>query len=335
MIMKNPNGYGSVYKLSGNRRRPFIARKTIGFNEKGHPIYFTVGYYAKRSEAMRALAEFNGRNADMSEGDITLSGLFEKWKREKWESLSAINQAKIRSAYRWIRHLEDKKYRLLKVQDMQKCIDACPNKTMSKRDILLIFRRLNEVADRNGIIAKRMSQFLEVEVIPPKEKSVFTDEQIRKIIECSDPFAETVLMYLFTGLRKTELLTMKTKDVHPAERYMRGGIKTKAGKNRIIPIHKIIASIVDKRMKTAGALFLGMSDKEFNSEWKRFMKLLEMNHTPHETRHTFRSLLDSAGGNQKCINLIMGHSSGEGIGEKVYTHKTIKELIDTVDLVRF
>ena len=39
--MKNPNGYGSVVKLSGNRRKPFCARKTSGWNEKGHPIYFS------------------------------------------------------------------------------------------------------------------------------------------------------------------------------------------------------------------------------------------------------------------------------------------------------
>ena len=42
--MKNPNGYGSVVKLSGRRRNPFAVRKTIGFNEKGHPIYKTIGY---------------------------------------------------------------------------------------------------------------------------------------------------------------------------------------------------------------------------------------------------------------------------------------------------
>ena len=37
--MKNPNGYGSVVKLSGNRRNPFAARKTKGWNDKGQPIY--------------------------------------------------------------------------------------------------------------------------------------------------------------------------------------------------------------------------------------------------------------------------------------------------------
>ena len=38
--MKNPNGYGTVVKLSGNRRKPYAVRKTIGFNEKVIPYIF-------------------------------------------------------------------------------------------------------------------------------------------------------------------------------------------------------------------------------------------------------------------------------------------------------
>ena len=30
--MKNANGMGSYYKLSGNRRKPFIVRKTVGWD---------------------------------------------------------------------------------------------------------------------------------------------------------------------------------------------------------------------------------------------------------------------------------------------------------------
>lgn len=32
--MKLPNGYGSVYKLSGNRRNPWVACVTIGYNKE-------------------------------------------------------------------------------------------------------------------------------------------------------------------------------------------------------------------------------------------------------------------------------------------------------------
>ena len=62
------------------------------------------------------------------------------------------------------------------------------------------------------------------------------------------------------------------------------------------------------------------------------MKQLSMSHTPHECRHTFRSRLDSAGANKKCIDLLMGHKSKD-VGERVYTHKTLDELKDTINLL--
>ena len=46
--MKLPNNYGSVYKLSGNRRRPYIAKITIGYNNKGKQIFKPIGYYATK-----------------------------------------------------------------------------------------------------------------------------------------------------------------------------------------------------------------------------------------------------------------------------------------------
>lgn len=44
--MKNPNGYGSVKKLSGNRRRPYIF--VVSEAGKRHVI----GYYATQVEAL-------------------------------------------------------------------------------------------------------------------------------------------------------------------------------------------------------------------------------------------------------------------------------------------
>lgn len=63
------------------------------------------------------------------------------------------------------------------------------------------------------------------------------------------------------------------------------------------------------------------------------MEINQMNHTPHECRHTFRSRLDSAGANKVCIDRIMGHSSGN-TGERVYTHKTLEELKEAIELIK-
>jgi len=62
------------------------------------------------------------------------------------------------------------------------------------------------------------------------------------------------------------------------------------------------------------------------------MSAAAVQHTPHNCRHTFRSRLDSAGANKRCIDLMMGHKSKD-VGERVYTHKTIDELKAAIELV--
>ena len=48
--MKLANGMGSVYKLSGRRRKPWVARKTKGWDidektGKTKQLYMTIGYF--------------------------------------------------------------------------------------------------------------------------------------------------------------------------------------------------------------------------------------------------------------------------------------------------
>ena len=49
-------------------------------------------------------------------------------------------------------------------------------------------------------------------------------------------------------------------------------------------------------------------------------------------RHTFSSLMDNAGANKLCIKRIIGHSSTDLL-DSIYTHKSIQDLIDAIDLI--
>lgn len=49
-------------------------------------------------------------------------------------------------------------------------------------------------------------------------------------------------------------------------------------------------------------------------------------HTPHDCRHTFVTLLSNAHADEICIKRLVGHSSGNDVTEKVYTHKDIEQL---------
>lgn len=60
--MKNPNGYGSINKLSGKRRRPYWVRTPLITECVDGVIRHTrqtIGYYATKKEAIEALAEYN------------------------------------------------------------------------------------------------------------------------------------------------------------------------------------------------------------------------------------------------------------------------------------
>ena len=76
-IMKLPNGYGSVHKLSGNRWR---ARKTTGWSldkktMKYKQEYTTLGYYPTKKEALQALAAYNEQPYDLDNNLLNSASL--------------------------------------------------------------------------------------------------------------------------------------------------------------------------------------------------------------------------------------------------------------------
>ena len=61
---------------------------------------------------------------------------------------------------------------------------------------------------------------------------------------------------------------------------------------------------------------------------KRFLKVMQkynMNHSPHECRHTFITIAKSNNMDEYILKLIVGHEIGD-ITEKIYTHRTIDQI---------
>ena len=66
--------------------------------------------------------------------------------------------------------------------------------------------------------------------------------------------------------------------------------------------------------------------------WKKNPPRGWRNHLPHDGRHTCATLMDDAEISLKIRQLILGHSS-QDITSRVYTHKTIRQLIDAIDKI--
>lgn len=336
--MRNPNGYGTVAKLSGKRRRPYIVKKTVGWNDKGQPVYDIIGYTETREKGNMLLAEYNREPWDVDRAKITLGELFALWKEKKAPRLGKANRRSLCSAYNHCAALYRQPYKTIRSYQMQDTIDLCGKSASTQANIKSLWGHLDRFALELDIINRCYSELLTSAPMPPTNRVPFTEDEIKTVWEhASDAWVDSILVLLYSGWRISELLGMRKSDVDLDVGTMKGGVKTEAGKNRIVPIHPRIRPIIESRMTSPGDYLFSRggkkcSDSQYRVLWRGLMDLLHMQHTPHECRHTFRSRLDAAGANQKCCDLLMGHLSKD-TGNRVYNHKTLSDLVETIALL--
>ena len=81
---------------------------------------------------------------------------------------------------------------------------------------------------------------------PQKEVKIFTKQE-EEILWDDFQFEETdmILISLYSGLRPKELAELKIRNIDLEFGTMQGGLKSDAGKDRIIPIHPCIRKLVE------------------------------------------------------------------------------------------
>ena len=337
--MKNPNGYGSVVKLSGNRRKPFVVRKTTGWTDEGYPIYLTVGYFSTREEGLIALAEYNRNPYDVDKRNITLKDLYQKWTESILPKLGRSLQRSLKAAYKHIQKLEEMKYKDIRSFQMQDTIDNCGRSYSTQATIKNLWGYLDRFAMELDVISKMYSQLTTSAPVEESDKIPFTEEEIKILWNHSgEEWVDTVLIMLYSGWRILEFTTLETVNIDLENMTMKGGVKTRNGKDRVVPIHSRILPLIKARYNSESKYFLtypngkSIGETQYRNIFKDTISKYGIQHNPHEARHTFRSMLDSAGANKKCIDLMMGHKSKD-VGERVYTHKTIDELKQAIELI--
>ena len=182
-------------------------------------------------------------------------------------------------------------------------------------------------AMENDIIEKNYAQFVNISQENDIEKGEpFTQENIDVFWKYRDvPVAQIILLMIYTGFRIT---AFESLEINLEEQYFKGGIKTRSGKNRIVPFHRSIIPFAET-----------FNPKKFNGDAFRrqqFYPFLEdlgilysnsgKKHTPHDCRHTFSWLCDKYYVDDLSKHMLMGHSLGNDVEKSVYGHRTIEEL---------
>ena len=161
-----------------------------------------------------------------------------------------------------------------------------------------------------------------------KEKTAFTPEDIMLIkSEVGNSVAADILYYsIFSGWRPSEAIELLPENVNIHIGFVNGGKKTTAGRNRVVPVHPEIVSILKRYANNKGRLF-GVN--LYQTYLTRFNELMEhlgiSGHTPHDARRTFVTMAKSAGMDEYALKKIVGHAISD-ITEAVYTDRPLSWL---------
>lgn len=326
--LKRPNGAGTVYKLSGRRKRPWAAAKNRTI----------IGYYEKKTDALEALGRLSGK--DITERyNLTFAEAFAEWKLEHFREIGESSITAYNWAFSQFEALHGKKLRSLRTADFQAVFDANANlsrSSLAKFKILIV--QLSEWAIREEICTSNFAKYVVLPEAEKKEKESFSAEDIRKLEADGSPAAKLVLMLIYTGMRIGELFSLPLADYHGT--YVVGGEKTEAGRNRIIPIRPE-GRIYFSEMAAAadGALLIsGYSGQRNSANFRKrdYYPLLARlgieKKTPHATRHTFATWGVSVGIKPELLQRMLGHASYETT-TNTYFHTNPDQLIDEIDRV--
>lgn len=336
-----PNRYGTVTKLKGNRRRPWIVKAWVGTKDTGAPKYDIVGYTETYEAGLSLLAEYRNDPWDVDAAKITVGELYDLWYKIKFPKLGEKNRASLRSAYKkHCSRYKDHVYKTLRSYQMQECIDNCGKGHGTQTHIKNMWNHLDDLALELGVIKQGYSQLLTTDSAPETSRTRLSDAEVDALwANQGIPGIDAALILTYSGWRISELLEMPPEAVDLELGTMTGGKKTEAGKDRIVPIHSRIRPIVEHHLAEGGPTLICYENKAITPHqyreyfWKPvIVGQLGIQKTPHECRHTFRSRLDSAGANKRCMDLMMGHKSAD-TGDRIYTHKTIEELKAAIELI--
>lgn len=355
---KLPNGYGTIYKMAGKRSRPYRAMKTDKWiidpvTGKSKQIRSTIGYYQNREDAMIALANYNENPYDIKADSITFSEVYEKWSENYFPTLSNPSSVRtVTAAYAYCNDLYDMRMKDIKVSHLEGTILNAQVGDSTKSRIKSLFNMMYKYAVAHDIVEKDYASVMFANGNPikrsrTKEVIPFSQEEIFLLWDNLDniAFADMVLIGIYSGWRPQELAILKVANIDLETGTMLGGLKTDAGKNRIVPIHPLIKPLIENRMKEATAMqseFLFndangqqgtyMTYDKYRKRFEKVMKYLKLTHRPHETRHTFITKAKACDVDEYILKLIVGHAIDD-ITEKVYTHRTIDQLRAEMDKI--
>ena len=290
--MKLPNGYGTVFRIDKRkRRRPFVVKKTIGWDligDKAVQNVIVIGYAKTYEEGIKMLEEYNLSPYDVSERKTTFAEVWERWSEEHFPELSNSTIAGYKACYKTCSKIYNIPMSKLRTKDLQRVIDESGKNAPTLKRFKSLLHSMYKYALRYDIVDKDYSRLINVQKHKNKNPNqrghtIFTNEEIKRLWDNQfDADVQVVLMLIYTGVRIGEMLSIKKEDVHLNDRYIEThGTKTENAE-RIVPIAEKIYPFVRARMEEDGDYLINNTlstrakiDNYRRTRWMPVMKNLD------------------------------------------------------------
>ena len=369
---RRPNGSGTVVKLSGRRRKPFCAKVTLDERNltNGEKKRLVIGTFETYQEALNALSLYSltvnntiskkeAMEIDpevyqkvqdkMSKKVPTFLDIYYILDKDEFSLLSPQTQNSMHGAIKHLKKLHYLKIDQITLRMIQDVFDEDGSNHSTQVHMKTICTKVFRYAVVNQCI-ERNDDYTSYIIIAKYEESdmhrSYTINEILALKKADTPEAHIMLIFIYTGVRINELLNINRDNIHIDEKcdddgterlisYMITGSKTKAGKNRIVPIHDDIKQyVIDELLKPEKRL-VDVTYANFTTRTVliKVNKLLNTHHTMHDTRKTFATLCQMNNLNVYIRKKVLGHRMND-ITFDVYTNESKNRLWTEINKIK-
>lgn len=300
----------------------------------------------------------------------TFGDVFQNWSNLHYRRIGTKSKETYDGCWSKLQSYQDVPITQLTTMEYQEMLDkhTSGQSKSSQRKMQIFISQLCKHAMMLGLLQVNFATFLLLDGYESAESTPFTIAEIATIQKYAEnkkhlywQAARITLCLIFTGFRPNEFFSLQQEHIHFKEGFMVGGSKTKAGKNRVVPIlpmiHEYIfewcmlsctdgdaSTYLVKSQKGQKINLRNWRTREFyplmaelgiNDPYSYLCKNYNARMKPYSARHTFATLAYQAGVHPETIKKIVGHVSFD-FTSKIYIHSDIEYIrTETSKIVNF
>ena len=356
------NGEGTYYH--DKKRNNWQYKLSLGYDNNGFPVRKT--FYGKTRDAARRKGQDYKKkleDADMTTSpDIKLKKWAQIWL--KTYKLGTIKQTSYHQLELLVdkipEHIKNKKVSDVSLSELQAFINEISLiKSKSYTDKMKVtLRSIFTEAQDNGFCVRNPARRLKSPKKAEVQRKIYSIDECSQILEFADNYsnqliATGIVILLFTGLRRGELLGLKWEDILSDSIFVNRSVfldnnkpvaidnVAKTAKSiRCVPINSKIYEYINRLPKNGDYVFgstVGglMYPRNFNRAYDIFFSKMKSSYpdivrlSPHHLRHTYITNVVNGCSDISVAQLLAGHTDIKTTSR--YTHPHMEKMRVAVD----